>query len=228
MVNIVLQDAPSIVTVSKAFVLARNETQKWELFAACLEHLQLVISALQPGMVQAQVGSEAAPPPGLSVMLDLLRKLLWTYLFWVQSETGSMSTSSTRWLQLYLSLNLQSLPALFALSAILDIPCKLLSIRSVGWVVIQTFSSSSQLHLTHLVCYLSSLVCLLSQQETHFADVSESSCHIQSIWLGLMYGQQLRQVLVAVLLTNLTAHIGTAATSSGTACLCCCVQICCR
>lgn len=66
---------------SKAIVLARNETQKWELFAACLEHLQLVISALQPGMVQAQVGSEAAPPPGLSVMLDLLRKLLWSYLF---------------------------------------------------------------------------------------------------------------------------------------------------
>ena len=97
MVNIVLQDAPSTVTVSKAFVLARNETQKWELFAACLEHLQLVISALQPGMVQAQVGSEAAPPPGLSVMLDLLRKLLWSYLFWVQTVTGS-NVDMVKWL----------------------------------------------------------------------------------------------------------------------------------
>ncbi len=48
--------------------------QKWELFAACLEHLLLVISALQPGMVQAQVGSQAAPPPGLSVMMELLRE----------------------------------------------------------------------------------------------------------------------------------------------------------
>lgn len=48
--------------------------QKWELFAACLEHLLLVIGALQPGMVQAQVGSQAAPPPGLSVMMELLRE----------------------------------------------------------------------------------------------------------------------------------------------------------
>lgn len=48
--------------------------QKWELFAACLEHLQLVIDALQPGMVQAQVDSQAAAPPGLSVMMELLRE----------------------------------------------------------------------------------------------------------------------------------------------------------
>jgi len=44
------------------------------LFAACLEHLQLVIDALQPGMVQAQVDSQAAAPPGLSVMMELLRE----------------------------------------------------------------------------------------------------------------------------------------------------------
>ena len=48
--------------------------QKWELFGACLEHLRLVVSALQPGMVLAQVGSQASPPPGLSVMMDLLRE----------------------------------------------------------------------------------------------------------------------------------------------------------
>ncbi len=54
--------------------MCRNEIQKWELFGACLEHLRLVIGALQPGMVQAQVGSQAAPPPGLSVMMDLLRE----------------------------------------------------------------------------------------------------------------------------------------------------------
>ncbi|KAL0044481.1 hypothetical protein WJX82_009054 [Trebouxia sp. C0006] len=51
----------------------KNEVQKWELFGACLEHLRLVISAVQPGMVQAQIGSQAPPPPGLSVMMDLLR-----------------------------------------------------------------------------------------------------------------------------------------------------------
>lgn len=55
-------------------MLCRNEVQKWELIGACLEHLRLVISAVQPGMVQAQIGSQAPPPPGLSVMMDLLRK----------------------------------------------------------------------------------------------------------------------------------------------------------
>ena len=54
--------------------LCRSQTQKWELFAACLQHLQLVTAALQPGMVQAQASSQSAPPPGLSVMLDMLRE----------------------------------------------------------------------------------------------------------------------------------------------------------
>lgn len=52
----------------------RNEVQKWELYTACLEHLRLVVSALQPGMVQALPGTQAAAPPGLSVMMELLRE----------------------------------------------------------------------------------------------------------------------------------------------------------
>ncbi|KAL3148728.1 hypothetical protein ABBQ38_014140 [Trebouxia sp. C0009 RCD-2024] len=52
----------------------KSQTQKWDLFAACLQHLQLVIAALQPGMVpSSQANGHSAPPPGLSVMLDLLR-----------------------------------------------------------------------------------------------------------------------------------------------------------
>ena len=60
--------------LSTIIIVCRSEVQKWELFAACLEHLGLVMSALQPGMVQAQLGSQAPPPPGLSVMMDLLRE----------------------------------------------------------------------------------------------------------------------------------------------------------
>ncbi len=63
-----------LVVITIIIAVCRNEIQKWELFGACLEHLRLVIGALQPGMVQAQVGSQAAPPPGLSVMMDLLRE----------------------------------------------------------------------------------------------------------------------------------------------------------
>lgn len=60
--------------------LCRSQIQKWDLFAACLQHLQLVIAALQPGMVpSSQANSQGAPPPGLSVMLDLLRES-WPHL----------------------------------------------------------------------------------------------------------------------------------------------------
>lgn len=56
--------------------ICRSQKQKWDLFAACLQHLQLVIAALQPGMLQPQTNSHTTPPPGLSVMLDMLRKPL--------------------------------------------------------------------------------------------------------------------------------------------------------
>lgn len=54
----------------------RDNKQKWELFAACLQHLRLVVQALRPGTVQAHAGTQAAVPPGLTIMLDLLRKPL--------------------------------------------------------------------------------------------------------------------------------------------------------
>lgn len=78
--------APLCIHETPHLCIYRSQTQKWELFAACLQHLQLVIVALQPGMVQPQSNSQSTPPPGLSVMLDMLRKPLSTTLtacaFW--------------------------------------------------------------------------------------------------------------------------------------------------
>lgn len=48
----------------------RSQQQKWELAAACIEHLQLALEHLGP-VVGALDGS-AVNAPGLDVMLDLL------------------------------------------------------------------------------------------------------------------------------------------------------------
>jgi hypothetical protein len=54
--------------------LDRSQKQKWELAAACFEHLQLALKTLKSPLPPLPAGPDAnvASTPGLLVMTDLL------------------------------------------------------------------------------------------------------------------------------------------------------------